>query len=143
MKLGIRNLKYILATKVSDYSMLPPGSTFNFDSFRSADLQQLPFTPEAADFSEKWHYDDNGKYSDVTLTVPIRADKDSYRDTLQALTGKKFIFQVELVSGVKYIIGSPEFVPTCEFSDGISGISTSGFTLNISCQSLHGVLLAS
>lgn len=142
MKLGIRNLKYILATSVSDYSMLPPGSSFNFDSFRTTGLQQLPFTPEAADLKEEWHYDDNGKYSDVELTVPIRADKDSYRDILQQLTGKKFIFQVELISAVKYIIGSPEFLPTVEFSDGISGISSSGFTLKISCRSLHGVLLA-
>lgn len=143
MKLGIRNLKYILASHVGDYSMLPPGSTFNFDSFRTSGLQQLPFTPEAADFQEEWTYDDNGKYSDVTLTVPIRADKDSYRDILQKLTGKKFIFQVELISGVKYIIGSPEFLPTTSFSDGISGISSSGFTLRITCKSLHGVLLAS
>jgi len=142
MKLGIRNLKYILSSKVSDYSMLPAGSTFNFDSFHTDALQQLPFTPEAADLQEHWTYDDNGKYSDVSLTVPIRADKDSYRDLLQQLTGKKFIFQVELISGVKYIIGSPEFLPTVEFSDGISGISSSGFTLNITCKSLHGVLLA-
>lgn len=142
MKLGIRNLKYILASHVGDYSMLPAGSTFNFDSFRTAGLQQLPFTPESADFQEQWRYDENGKYSDVNLTVPIRADKDSYRDTLQQLTGKKFIFQVELISGVKYIIGSPEFLPTVTFSDGISGISSSGFTMNIACKSLHGVLLA-
>lgn len=143
MKLGIRNLKYIAATKVSDYSMLPPGSTFNFDSFLSDNLQRLPFTVEAADFTEKWTYDDNGKYSDITFTVPVRAQKDSYRDILQLLTGKKFIFQVELISGIKYIIGSPEFLPTASFTDGISGISSSGFTLNITCRSIHGVLLAS
>ena len=77
----------------------------------------------------------------MSITIPIRADKDTYRNTLQGLTGKKAIFQLELISGVKYIIGSKEFVPTFTFTDGISGISSSGFTIKIECKSLHGVFL--
>ena len=141
MKLGIRNLKYALTSQVSDFSMMPPGSSINLAAFVTGNLTEIPFTPESADFTEKWSYDENGKYSDVDLTIPIRNDKDSFRNTLQALTGKKAIFQLELISGVKYIIGSKEFVPTFTFTDGISGISSSGFSIKISCKSLHGVLL--
>lgn len=142
MKLGIRNLKYALTSQVSDFSMMPPGSSINLAAFMTGNLSDLPFTPESADFTEKWSYDENGKYSDVSITIPIRADKDAYRNILQGLTGKKAIFQLELISGVKYVIGSKEFVPTFTFTDGISGISSSGFTIKIDCKSLHGVLLA-
>lgn len=142
MKLGIRNLKYALTSQVSDFSMMPPGSSINLAAFMTGNLSDLPFTPESADFTEKWRYDENGKYSDVGITIPIRADKDAYRNSLQGLTGKKAIFQLELISGVKYVIGSKEFVPTFTFTDGISGISSSGFTIKIDCKSLHGVFLA-
>lgn len=142
MKLGIRNLKYVLTSQVSDFSMMPPGSSINLAAFMTGNLSALPFTPESADFTEKWSYDENGKYSDVSITIPIRADKDAYRNILQGLTGKKAIFQLELISGVKYVIGSKEFVPTFTFTDGISGISSSGFTIKIDCKSLHGVFLA-
>lgn len=142
MKLGIRSLKYALTSQLGDFSMMPPGSSINLGSFVTGSMSELPFTPEAAEFSENWKYDENGKYSDVSITIPLRAGKDSKRATLQELTGKKAIFQLELISGVKYVIGSLEFVPTFTFSDGISGISASGFTINISCKSLHGVLLA-
>lgn len=142
MKLGIRNLKYALTSQVSDFSMMPPGSSINLAAFMTSNLSDLPFTPESADFTEKWSYDENGKYSDVSITIPIRADKDAYRNILQGLTGKKAIFQLELISGVKYVIGSREFVPTFTFTDGISGISSSGFTIKIDCKSLHGVFLA-
>lgn len=142
MKLGIRNLKYALTSQVSDFSMMPPGSSINLAAFMTGNLSALPFTPESADFTEKWSYDENGKYSDVSITIPIRADKDAYRNILQGLTGKKAIFQLELISGVKYVIGSKEFVPTFTFTDGISGISSSGFTIKIDCKSLHGVFLA-
>ena len=141
MKLGIRNLKYALSSNVADYSMMPPGSSINLSSFVTGNLVDLPFTPESAEFSESWKYDENGKYSDVNITIPIRSGKDSYRNTLQALTGKKAIFQLELISGVKYIIGSTEFLPTLTVTDGVSGISSSGFSINIKCKSLHGVLL--
>ena len=142
MKLGIRNLKYALTSQVSDFSMMPPGSSINLAAFMTGNLSDLTFTPESADFTEKWSYDENGKYSDVSITIPIRADKDAYRNILQGLTGKKAIFQLELISGVKYVIGSKEFVPTFTFTDGISGISSSGFTIKIDCKSLHGVFLA-
>ena len=142
MKLGIRNLKYALTSQVSDFSMMPPGSSINLAAFMTGNLSDLPFTPESADFTEKWSYDENGKYSDVSITIPIRADKDAYRNIIQGLTGKKAIFQLELISGVKYVIGSKEFVPTFTFTDGISGISSSGFTIKIDCKSLHGVFLA-
>lgn len=122
--------------------MMPPGSSINLAAFMTGNLSDLPFTPESADFTEKWSYDENGKYSDVSITIPIRADKDAYRNILQGLTGKKAIFQLELISGVKYVIGSKEFVPTFTFTDGISGISSSGFTIKIDCKSLHGVFLA-
>lgn len=142
MKLGIRNLKYALTSQVSDFSMMPPGTSINLAAFMTGNLSDLPFTPESADFTEKWSYDENGKYSDVSITIPIRADKDAYRNILHGLTGKKAIFQLELISGVKYVIGSKEFLPTFTFTDGISGISSSGFTIKIDCKSLHGVFLA-
>ena len=135
-------MKYALTSQVSDFSMMPPGTSINLAAFMTGNLSDLPFTPESADFTEKWSYDENGKYSDVSITIPIRADKDAYRNILHGLTGKKAIFQLELISGVKYVIGSKEFLPTFTFTDGISGISSSGFTIKIDCKSLHGVFLA-
>lgn len=142
MKLGVRNIKWIPASDVEDFSTLPPGASFNLAAFLKADLKELPFTPESADISESWRYDDNGKYSEFSFAASIRADREKYRSTLQLLTGKKAIFVIELISGVKYVVGSREYVPTFTFSDGISGISTSGFSINITNKSLHGVLLA-
>lgn len=141
MKLGIRSLKYAPLSQVSDYSMMPPGSSISIDSFITGSLKEIPFTQETAEFSEKWDYGKDGKYSAVTASIGIRAKKESQRATLQALTGRKAVFVLELTSGIRYVIGSTEFPPTFSFSDGISGISSSGFTANISCKSLHGVLL--
>lgn len=141
MKLGIRKIRYVPASQVQDYSQLPAGSTFDFAAFRNAALQELPFTMDTADFSENWRYDDNGRYSEVVVSAAVRADKETYRPVLQQLTGKKAIFEVELVSGIKYVVGSREFLPTFTYSDGISGISSNGFSIRIENRSLHGALL--
>lgn len=141
MKLGIRKIRYVPASQVQDYSQLPAGSTFDFAAFRNAALQELPFTMDTADFSENWRYDDNGRYSEVVVSAAVRADKETYRPVLQQLTGKKAIFEVELVSGIKYVVGSLEFLPTFTYSDGISGISSNGFSIRIENRSLHGALL--
>ena len=141
MKLGIRKIRYVPASQVQDYSQLPAGSTFDFAAFRNAALQELPFTMDTADFSENWRYDDNGRYSEVVVSAAVRADKETYRPVLQQLTGKKAIFEVELVSGIKYVVGSWEFLPTFTYSDGISGISSNGFSIRIENRSLHGALL--
>lgn len=141
MKLGIRKIRYVPASQVQDYSQLPAGSTFDFAAFRNAALQELPFTMDTADFSENWRYDDNGRYSEVVVSAAVRADKETYRPVLQQLTGKKAVFEVELVSGIKYVVGSLEFLPTFTYSDGISGISSNGFSIRIENRSLHGALL--
>lgn len=141
MKLGIRKIRYVPASQVQDYSQLPAGSTFDFAAFRNAAIQELPFTMDTADFSENWRYDDNGRYSEVVVSAAVRADKETYRPVLQQLTGKKAIFEVELVSGIKYVVGSREFLPTFTYSDGISGISSNGFSIRIENRSLHGALL--
>ncbi|MBQ4409383.1 MAG: hypothetical protein IJL31_00055 [Oscillospiraceae bacterium] len=141
MKLGVRKIRYIHHTKVADYSYLPAGSSFTLNSFLLDTLSDLPFVPETAEISENWPYDAEGKRSEFSLTAALRAGKDSYRPILQELTGRKYIFEVELISGVKYVIGSKEFLPTFTWTDGVSGISSSGFTFRIECKSLHGVLL--
>lgn len=141
MKLGIRKIRYVPASQVQDYSQLPAGSTFDFAAFRNAALQELPFTMDTADFSENWRYDDNGRYSEVVVSAAVRADKETYRPVLQQLTGKKAVFEVELVSGIKYVVGSREYLPTFTYSDGISGISSNGFSIRIENRSLHGALL--
>lgn len=141
MQLGIRKIRYIHASQVDDFSQLPAGATFDFAAFRNGALQELPFTMDTADFTENWRYDDNGRYSEVTASAAVRADKELYRPVLQQLAGRKYIFEVELISGVKYVIGSREFLPTFTYSDGISGISTNGFTFQIQNKSLHGALL--
>ena len=141
MKLGIRKIRYIHASQVDDYSQLPAGASFDFSAFRNGDLRELPFTLDTADFTENWHYDENGRYSEVTASAAVRAYKEEYRPVLQQLAGRKYIFEVELISGVKYVVGSREFIPTFTYSDGISGISTNGFTFQIQNRSLHGALL--
>ena len=57
--------------------------------------------------------------------------------------GRKCIWVLTLISGVQYIIGSREFVPKVTYSDGVSGLSSSEFTLRIENESLHGILLNS
>lgn len=140
MKVGIRNIRYIPVNQIGDYSMLPPGASFNLSAFLNGDLQELPFTPESADFSENWPDDDKGNHSDVSLSAIIRADKESVRPVLMQLQGKKHIFEVELINGLKYVIGSKEYVPTFSFSDNLSGISKNSFSIKITNKSLHGVL---
>lgn len=141
MKLGVRAIRYIHTSKVADYSYLPAGSSFTLNSFLQGELAELPFTPETADITEKWNYGTDGKHSEFTLAAQARTGKDSFRPLLQELTGRKYIFEVELISGVKYVIGSLEFPPTFTWADNISGISSSAFSFQIDLKSVHGVLL--
>jgi len=144
MKLGVRKISHAPASSVAPISALPPGSPLKLSAIlTTGSFTELPFTPETADISENWNYDDNGKYSDYSLTASLRAGKETYRPALAALTGRKHVFLVELINGEKFLIGSPEFVPTFTYSDGISGISTSGFTFKIALKSLHGAFLVS
>ena len=140
MKVGIRKIRYIAAESVSDYSFLPPGSQLDLSAYLSGPLQELPVTPESADLSEDWKYDNNGKYSEATFTAPIRADREKSRTTLQQLQGKKYIFEIERIDGVKCILGSREYLPTFTYVDNLSGISSSAFTIKIALKSLHGIL---
>jgi hypothetical protein len=145
MILGIRKIEYIDSAYVHDYSQVIPGSTINLASYMVAGhtLTQLPFTPETGDLQEQWTDDDGGKVSKAVFSASIRKDKEIYRSKLQGLMGRKCIFLLTLISGVQYIIGSKEFVPKVTYSDGVSGLSSSEFTLRIENESLHGILLNS
>ena len=90
MRLGIRNIEYIPAQNVRDYSSLPAGSSVNFSDFLLSDLKKLPFTPETGDFLENWLDDENGKYSDFTFSASVRRNKEEYRDLLQMLLRKGY-----------------------------------------------------
>ena len=143
MRLGIRNIEYIPAQNVRDYSSLPAGSSVNFSDFLLSDLKKLPFTPETGDFLENWLDDENGKYSDFTFSASVRRNKEEYRDLLQILLRKRHIFKITLVSGISYIVGSQEYRPKFSYADKVSGISSSEFSFTISLKSLHGVLTCS
>lgn len=143
MKLGIRSLKYVPLSKVKNYSALPPGSCLPMSSYFSADPVEMPFTPETADLSEEWHYDENGKYSEFSFSASVRTDKETHRSLLEQLAGKKAVFVIESIEGTIYIVGSRDFVPTFTFSDRLSGQSSSEFSIKITNKSLHGALLAS
>lgn len=143
MKLGIRSIESIPVENVDDYSFLSPGSKFDFSSFIKGDLTELPFVPDTGSFSETWKSGADGKYSEFTFSATIRRDKEKYRSQLQSLTGRRHIFQITLISGVKYVIGSRESIPTFGWSDVVSGTSSNEFTLEISNNSLHGVLINS
>lgn len=140
MKTGIRKLRYIPVEKTGDFSMFQPGSVINLSSFLDGDLSELPFTPETADLTESWQYDENGKYSEASFSAEIRADREKYRQILQNLAGRKHIFEVERVDGVKCIFGSYEFPPTFTYGDALSGNTKSAFSIKISLRSLHGIL---
>jgi hypothetical protein len=143
MKLGIRSLKYVPLSKVNDYSALPSGSSLPMSNYFSEDPVEMPFTPETADLSEEWHYDENGKYSEFSFSGSVRTDKETHRSLLENLAGKKAVFVIESIEGTVYIIGSRDFVPTFTFTDILSGQSSSEFTIKIENRSLHGVLFAS
>ena len=122
--------------------MLPPGTTFNLSTFTNETPQQLPFTMETADLTENWNYDGEGRYSHTVFAAEIRASRETHRAALQRLTGRRFLFQIETVDGKKYIIGSPKFPATFTWSDSLSGVSRSAFSIRIECRSLHGVLFS-
>lgn len=143
MKLGIAKIEYIDSRSLNDYSTMPPGSRFAISSFikSGAAFAQLPFTPETADLEEQLAIGDNGQISEFSLNASLRKDKEQYRGLLQQLLGKKCIWRVTLISGVKYIVGSPEFVPTFSYADGVSGISANEFNISITNDSTHGVFI--
>ncbi len=145
MILGIRKIEYIDSAYVHDFSQVIPGSSIDLASYLVAghSLSQLPFTPETGDLQEQWIDDDAGKLSKASFSASIRRDKENYRSLLQSLMGRKCIWVLTLISGVQYIIGSREFVPKVTYSDGVSGLSSSEFTLRIENESLHGILLNS
>ena len=130
MHLGIRKIEYIDSTSLHDYSMLPPGSRLDISDFIKSGFgfSELPFTPETGNLEEQWIDDDNGKHSQVSFSASIRKGKDSHKSLLQSLV---------------YIIGSREYVPKFTYSDGVSGLSSSEFNINIDNESLHGLLVNS
>lgn len=142
MRLGIRKIEWIDSALVHDYSVLAPGSSLDFSSYIKAggSLAELPFTTETANMEEQWMDTDAGQYSRMSFKASVRRNKDSYKDVLQQLTGKKAIYKLTLVSGREIIIGSPEYVPTFTFTDSISGNSNSEFSISIENESAHGLL---
>lgn len=145
MHLGIRKIEYIDSTSLHDYSMLPPGSRLDISDFIKSGFgfSELPFTPETANLEEQWIDDNNGKHSQVSFSASIRKGKDSHKSLLQSLVGRKCVWKLTLISGLVYIIGSREYVPKFTYSDGVSGLSSSEFNINIDNESLHGLLVNS
>ena len=143
MQLGVRKIEHIPADAVHDYSALAPGSSFDLAGFVKSgrSFTELPFLPETADFADKRSFDESGILSKVNFSASIRKNKEQYRSILQKLTGRRNIWRITLISGVKYIIGSPAYVPLFTWDDGVSGISSSEFSLSIECESRHGVYL--
>lgn len=142
MKLGIRKIEYIDTARIYDYSMLSPGSALNITNFIKSgyDFSELPFTPETGDLEEIWHDDDGGQHSTISFNAAIRRNRDTYKTLLQRLVGKKCVWKLTLVSGKEYIIGSKEYVPKFTYSEGVSGISSSEFNINLELESVHGIL---
>lgn len=144
--LGIRSITSIPVGKIVNLSYLRPHSSVSLSQLGPeltvGDLESLPFTPEEADFSESWSSDGNGRYSTVNISAPIKADKESSREILDRHVGRQHIYLVELISGVKYIVGSREFRPTFTYGDSVSGISSNKFSFKITLKSTHGAFLA-
>ncbi len=144
--LGIRRIISIPIGKISNLSYLPPHSSVSLSQLGSeltvADLEEISFMPEEVDFSESWSHDTNGRYSTISISGQIRAEKEASRAYLLKHLGRNYIYQVELISGVKYIVGSREFRPTLTFSDAVSGLSSNKFSFKISLKSTHGAFLA-
>lgn len=141
MKPGIKKIQYILASSVEDFGQLPPGTVIPSGAyFRASALSDLPFIQETADYREQWNYDGNGRYSDFSFSAATRADKEALRPVFRKLAGRRFLFVITTVSGESFVIGSPSAPPTFTYTDGISGISDTGFTFNISLKSLQGIV---
>lgn len=143
--LGIKKIEYCDSRNLYDYSQLAPGSTINLTTYlkEGCSFSELPFTAETADLSEQWLDDEGGQHSQVAFSASIRKDKELYRSLLNRLRGRKAVWKVTLVEGKVYVIGSPQFVPTFTWSDGVSGLSSSEFTVSIDNDSTHGILLHS
>lgn len=142
MRLGIKRIEHIDSLDIYDYSQVRPNGSLDLSAYirEGCSLEELPFTPETAQLQERWTRDSGGKLSKFTFNAAIRADRESFRDTLQKLVGRKHIWRITLVSGKVYVVGSREFVPAFSFDDGVSGISSSEFNISIENDSVHGVL---
>lgn len=144
--LGIRSITSIPVGKIVNLSYLPPHSSVSLaqlgPELTVGDLESIYFTPEEADFSESWSSDGNGRYSTINISGPIKTKKEASRDFLDRHIGRKHIYLVELISGVKYIVGSREFRPTFTYGDTVSGISVNKFSFKITLKSTHGAFLA-
>lgn len=145
MQLGIKSLEWIDSRNLHDYSQLAPGSTINLANYikTGCSFTALPFTVETGDLKEQWLDDEGGQHSQASFSATIRKNKENYRSILNALRGKKAVWKVSLVNGKVYVIGSTEYVPAMTWNDGVSGISSSEFTISIENDSTHGILLHS
>lgn len=141
--LGLKKLEYIDSRNLNDYSALPPESRIDIASFikPGKSFAELPFTPETGEFSDSWVTEGRGSLSSVDFRASVRRRKDDYRALLQSLVGKKCVWRLTLVSGVVYIIGSPEFVPTFSYTDSLSGQSRSEFSISLHNDSRHGLYI--
>lgn len=141
MKLGISKFEYIDSRDLYDYSGCQPGQSIDFASFikDGASLSELPYTMGTANFSEEW----SGLTSDASFSAAVRARREKCRRVLQSLNGRKCVFRITRTDGVVMIIGSPEYVPTFSYSEAVSGISSSEFSISVQNTSLHGVLFDS
>lgn len=143
--LGIKKIEWIDSKNLHDYSQLAPGSTLNLSNYikTGCSFSELPFTVETGDLSERWQEDEGGQHSLASFSASIRKDKEMYRLLLNQLRGRKCVWKITLVEGKVYVLGSKEYVPKMTWSDGVSGLSSSEFTISIENDSTHGILLHS
>lgn len=142
MKTGIRKISFLsLSSITTDYGMMPRGSSVSRSTYLPGTPTSIPFTMESADLTEQWNHNDQGSFSDVTLSFQVRADdRETVRPYIHPLCGRRAVFIVDLVNGQSFVIGSPSAPPTFTASDVVSGISQIAYNCKVALKSLHGLL---
>lgn len=140
MKLGIKKIETISASKIKNWGYLPRNATINLLPFVTGPFSELQFSQGTASLEEEWLESPAGLYSQVTLNGSVRLKVKEMEPTLSGLMVSENIYRVTTMENEKLIIGSLDFIPKLIYKRAISGITSSELLFTITCKSPHGVM---
>jgi hypothetical protein len=140
MKIGIKKIENISATKIKNWGYLPRNTTTNLLPLITGPFSEILFTGETASLEEEWIESPAGLYSQVTVNGSVRLKAKEMQTVLPMVMSSENIYRVTTLENERLIIGSLDFKPRLTFKRAISWITTSEFVFTITCKSLHGLI---
>lgn len=140
MKLGIKKVEFIEASKCQDWSFLERNASFRSSSFISGEWKDLKFSDQFCTFQEEWLEDENGKHSSISVTGNDRLAQSVADEIIPLLLNPEYIYRITTINGYCFIIGSVNYMPRFLFSKVLEGINTYQVIWTITSKSPHGAL---